>query len=298
MAIAKSELFQRLSFIKYLYIQGIEQAEKSEPICNSAVLTIHDAIELFLQLVCEHLDINANKADFMTYFELIEKKTSISQIESMRRFNKTRVSLKHNGTMASKADINFFANASKIFFIDNCKSILDIDFDNVSLVDLVTYPKTKSHLLASQEKLDKGESEEALEEITIAFWEMIEDYEETKKEWYGKSPFFFGNSMTFLSSFSIKPDDRKLGQFIDKVSESIKSMQTAMKILSLGLDYKKFARFDGLTPIYIRTIGGHQIQYFAKLKITNEQIKWCFDYVIESCVILQNFDYCSNQELA
>jgi len=298
MAIAKDELLRRLSFIKYLYIQGIEQSDKSEPLCNIAILTIHDAIELFLQLVCEHFDINSTKADFMEYFDLISKKTSISQIESMRRFNKTRVSLKHHGTMTSKNDISFFANSTRSFFADNCKSMLDIEFDSISLIDLVIFPKTRSHLLASQEKMDNGESEDALEEITIAFWEMIEDYEETKKEWYGKSPFFFGNSMTFLSSFSIRPDDKKLSQFIDKVSESIKSMQTAMKILSLGIDYRKFARFDGLTPIYIRTMVGHQIQNLAKLKITSEQVRWCFDFVIESCVVLQNFDYCSNKELA
>jgi hypothetical protein len=69
MAIDKIESLRRLSFIKFLFNTGVEQSSKSEPLCNVAVLSFHDSIELFLQLACEHLNINASGANFMGYFD-------------------------------------------------------------------------------------------------------------------------------------------------------------------------------------------------------------------------------------
>jgi hypothetical protein len=55
MAIDKIEYLRRLSFIKFLFDTGVEQSNKSDPLCNVAMLSFHDSIELFLQLACEHL---------------------------------------------------------------------------------------------------------------------------------------------------------------------------------------------------------------------------------------------------
>ena len=47
-----------------------------------------------------------------------------------------------------------------------------------------------------------------------------------------------------------------LGEFVDNVREAIEALQKAVKILSLGLDYKKYTRFGLLTPTVMRTVNG------------------------------------------
>lgn len=47
---------RRLAFIRYLYLVGERQSRHPEPFGSAALLTFHDAVELFLQLASEKLD--------------------------------------------------------------------------------------------------------------------------------------------------------------------------------------------------------------------------------------------------
>jgi hypothetical protein len=292
MAIDKTESFRRLSFIKYLFDTGVEQSNKPEPLCNVAMLSFHDSIELFLQLACEHQNIDTTKANFMDYFDKLEQKVNISQKESMRRFNKTRVNLKHHGTMVSKLDIDYFKASCLNFFTDNVKSIFDIDFESISLINLVALKAVKEHLEKAELETSNGNYKNAICEITIAFWQMLEEYEENKTKYYGHhSPFFFGSDMTFHKSFFMKIDNDEISKFIDDVQEAISAMQSAIKILSFGFDYRKFTKFNLLTPGYVKTFGGFILNEKNETLYTVDNIKWCCDFVIECCILLQNFDY-------
>jgi len=291
MAIDKNEVYRRLSFIKYLFYIGIEQSEKPEPLCNTAILSFHDSVELFLQLACEHYGINSQNIKFMEYFDKIESHIVISQKESMQRFNKTRVDIKHYGILISKPDIDYFKFTCLNFFTDNTQNIFNINFNNISMINLITLEKPKKHLENAENEINNGDLKKANSEIALAFWRMIEEYEESKSKYYGHSPFFFGNSVSFNNSFSMKIDDDKMVNFVDDVSKSISAIQSAIKILSLGFDYRKFTKFSLLTPLYIRTIVGYIIDDSYKNEYNLDDTKWCFDFVIECCIKLQNFDY-------
>lgn len=291
MAIDKQELLRRLSFIKYLFLIGIEQANKPEPLSNTAILSFHDSIELFLKLACEHHAISKTNDTFMDYLTALGKILPLTQTGAMDRFNKARVAIKHHGTMISKIDIDAFKSVCLNFYIENTATIFNVNFDSISLINLITYKTTKQHLENSEKEINFLNYEKAIEEITVAFWSSIEEYEANKTKFYGHSPFFFGRDMTFLSSFVMDVEDKKLNEFIDKVKESITSMQTAIKILSLGFDYRKFTKFKLITPIYVRTFGGHTLQQMRSPQYKPEDVRWCFDYVIECCLILQEFDY-------
>jgi hypothetical protein len=296
MAIEKEELLRRLSFIRYLFLLGVEQSTKPEPVCNVALLSLHDSIELFLALTCEHYEVNATKSEFMGYFDLLQPFIELSQKESMRRFNKTRVSLKHQGVMTSHTDIQYFKTACENFFVENTMRVYSLDFTTISLIDLVIYEETKKCLLEAEKDFKEEKLKESMNNITIAFWILIEDYEKTKKAKWGKSPFFFGGNFTFLNAFNMHINDAKLSAFIDTAGRSITAMQSAMKIISLGLDYRRFAKFDSITPLYTRTMGGHCIDERVGQVFTKENVLWCFNYVIECCITLQNFEYSIENE--
>jgi hypothetical protein len=44
---------RRLAIVKYLYTQGLEQERKGGPLAGLALLPLHDAVELFLQVAAE-----------------------------------------------------------------------------------------------------------------------------------------------------------------------------------------------------------------------------------------------------
>jgi hypothetical protein len=289
-------VLRKLAFIRYLYTVAVEQSKNSEPLSAASILTFHDSVELFLQLVCDEYNINSNDFVFMKYWDEISKKSpngiGLSQKEPMRILNDRRVQLKHKGNIPSKFEVESARFNATSFFQENTSLIFGIGFDNISMTNFVQYIPARDNLNQATEFMDKGELENALARIAIAFASIIDDYENRKTSKYGKSPFFFGTSFTFLDSFFMKISDNKMKEFVDKVKDSIEPMQEAMKILTLGLDYRRYTKFRLLAPRVLKSFNGYNLSSFNRERsLTVEECRFCHDFVIESAIRVQDFDF-------
>lgn len=296
---------ERLAFIKYLYTFGMEQSRKTEPFAWTSVLTFHDAIELYLELAAEHLDVSKRLKElaFMQYWDLLNPalikkgRRELTQKIVMDKLNEARVSFKHHGIPPSKSIIEDLRPYVTNFLEENTPNIFDIEFSSISLIELVKCQAAKDTLKEAQRLLKDDKTEEVLDKTALAFVQLIDDYENRKKDEFGRSPFFFGKSMTFLSSFHMGiPHRDKLADFVDHVKESIEAIQESVKVLSLGLDYRRYARFHLLTPVVLRLWAGegkmnYSLSRISKIVPTKEDAQYCIDFVVESAVTLQAFDF-------
>jgi len=286
---------RRLAFIRYLYQTSISQSYGPEPLSCASILTMHDSVELFLQLASEHLNAGSGQPNFMDYWDILAKKLGreLEQKESMRRLNKSRVSLKHNGTFPSQLDIESFRGSVTSFFNDNTPMVFGIPIADVSLIEYVNPESSRNKLKEAEDDLKKGDTLTALDKIAVAFEEMVQDYKTRKTRFYG-SPFYFGRRLTFLSSFFLGLDNDRLGDFVDNVKESIEAMQEAIKILALGLDYRKYSKFRQLTP-HITMVESDRYVINRSLEEENkpsvDDARFCIDFVVESALALAEFDY-------
>lgn len=282
---------KRLALIRYLYKAGVEQSNQPEPLNTLSLLSFHDAAELFLHLAAEHLNADKTAQGFMDYWDKINQKIhpdQITQKDSMDRLNKARVQLKHHGTSPSKLDMEAFRATVTNFFQDNTPKVFGIDFDSVSLVDLVAYDGAKSKLRSAQHMMQSGDTNGAIRDIAASFTLLIREYEQKTRPEFGDSPFSFGPELTFETSFFMGVEG-KMKDFVDKVNESISSMQTAIKIISFGFDYRKYSKFQSLTPSVIVTMD--DVHVAPSSRAAPEDCRFCFDYVIECAIRLQDFDY-------
>jgi hypothetical protein len=289
------ESTRRLAFIKYLYNMAVEQSMKPEPTCASSVLTFHDSIELFLELASEHLDIGKKEVEFMKYWELLKPKLKgdeLTQKESIRQLNKARVGLKHSGLFPSKLAIEDFRASATNFFEENTPIVFDIKFPDISLIDLVQCEQAKKRLMDAQKMLNANKMKDALENAGIAFVQLVDDYENRKKDQFGRSPFFFGSSIYGPDAPDFLDD---ISGCFSEMKKTIEALQDAVKMLSFGFDYRRYARFRLLTPIILRVIGGkYEIQWISYgLSKTPkpDDVQFCIDFVIESAIVLQEFDF-------
>ena len=293
-------IIKRLSLIKYLYKQGIEQSYQTETIAAFSILNLHDSIEMFLKLVAENKNIKSDKFSFIEYWSKIE---GLTLKESMSNLNARRVNIKHKGLLPSKSDIEISRVNTTDFFEQNTKKFFDIDFYKISLLDLISYVSVREHLEKSQDFLDKGNFEDSIKNSSIAFEELISTYEKSKSSWFHNSPFFFGKSLSFLSSYNIGlgrdlggTQGRKIDEFIDNVKDSLEDIQKAVKILSLGIDYKKYSKFKLLTPNIRKTIDGEYVlEIWRKKKWTKNNCQFCIDFVFDCSQKLQEFDFDINE---
>jgi hypothetical protein len=291
---------KRLSFIKYLFSIGLNQSRQPEPLCAASILSFHDSVELFFRLSLEKLNISTGKEPaFMEYFDIIDNKlkgAKLSQKESMRRLDKARGNLKHLGVTPSRLDTESFRFTTLAFFNENCPTIFQIEFDSISLIDLIMFKRTNELLKEAESNFYKGLLYESLQNLILSFDYLIRDYEESKKDKFQGSPFFFGKSVASFNSFhlGLTSENGKFKDFVDKVTESIEAIQTAIKILSFGIDYKKYVKYKSIVSLVHVGISesGRIVSYkHGEIKLSKEDLDFCTNFIVESALKLQEFDF-------
>jgi len=290
----KITTIQRLSLIRYLYLLGINQSYKIEPICGLSILNFHDSVELFLQLSAEKVGVTRTKdIKFMEYWELIEAKGfSLSLKQSIHKLNNARVSLKHGGLIPSKIDVELFRSITTEFLEESCKSIFDIEFKDVSIVDYINFEKTRNYLKLAENKFKEGDKKETIKNLAFSFYYLLHDYEESVKNKFEYSPFSFGEPMHFFSASGLEKYSRQTYECIDQISKSVGEMQYALRILSFGLDYIKYIKFNSIIPRARLTLNRKlHIDFREEIEINLINFEFCRDFIVESALKFQEYDF-------
>lgn len=293
---------RRLAFIRYLYTLAVKQSMQPEPLGAASILTFHDSVELFLHLAFEYLNVSTgNEPSFMGYWDQLAPKlptSGLPQREAMRRMNKSRVELKHRGTWPSRLDVDAFrANVTR-FFEDSSPMVFGIQFNSISLVNLVQYTRVRMTLEEASKLIEAGKEESAIAKIAIAFMQLLEEYESKTRADFGKSLFSFDHSLAGI--MPIGTDDDAIADlasavedFANDVESAVADMQNAIKILALGLDYRRYVRFQLLTPSAKKLPNGKYEVHpnWSKVEtLTLDHCRFCYDFVIESAIELQAID--------
>jgi len=283
------DILRRLVFIKYLYKLGVDQSIKSEPMCCISILTFHDAVELFLQLTSEYLNVGKSEIHFMEYFDLISNKIEgkdLSQKESIRRLNTARVSLKHHGNLPSKFDVDNFNTSVTNFFVENTSLIFKLEFEEISLLDLIIlFKNTKESLLQATALIKKKDYINALQKITIAFEQLKSDFRKNSPIKFHREHF----STTGINGSSNNMN-QEIVNHINDLNSALLDIENIVLLLVMGVNYKKYIKFECITPTTYQTLNGNYHfqtgpNYEKNVNIKN--VQYCFDFVLESAIILQ-----------
>lgn len=295
----KEIIIQRLSYIKYLYLKGEEQARQAEIVAGFSILAFHDAIEMFLMLVYEHLDCGNDK-NYKTIDDYLGNIPHIKMKESVKSLNKCRVSMKHQGQFPSKIDVEKHRLNTRSFFQENTSLLLGVDFDSISLIDLVSFDECKHFLKSAQENRDANKFFECMADTRKAFITMLSEFENSKKYWY-HSLFNIGRKpretyKDFINDVTIKNKEKYKAWFED-VNETINDLRDVVKIISIGVDYKQYALFNAVAPqviiladgsYHIREAEGH---FYSRVHASKELCDFCINFVVDCAVKFQDSDY-------
>jgi hypothetical protein len=300
-------IVRRLAFLKYLYQTAVNQSQAPAPLRCASLLTMHDAIELFLQLASDQLNAGSAKPDFMGYWDLLNPKLTpneLEQKESMRRLNKARVALKHHGTFPSDLDIESFRASTTNFFQSNTKLVFSLEFDEISLVEFVQPESSRQLLYEAQQLIQDYHQSDASTKIALAFSQMILDYKNRKMERGFDSLFDFVNEISLRVPRYIQDEEwgkalkcHAMTDFVKDVNDTLKSMGEALEILALGVDYRKYSKFKSMTPRAILLSGGRWVTRWTTIDNNppeHQDARFCFDFAIETALRLAEFNYSIN----
>lgn len=270
--ILNKSVLSRLSLIKYYYEMGYDQSYQSPPSCYVSILTFHDAVELFLILGAETLDATVkDKMFILDYWNVIDQKMEDKKLSlkaSFKKLNQVRKSFKHYGITPSKEEIESFRRIIRNFFDENTPIIFGIEFDEISLIDLVQIDVVKEILVEVQNLEKELKFKKSLIRLGEAYWILINDF----KSHY---PFIFSDY---------------IGVDIPSSTErELKYIYERLGIILLDIDYRKYIKFNLLTSRYVSS---SLFSFFGEVDerdYTKEQVNSCLNFVIDCTLKIQNF---------
>ncbi|MHA2237806.1 MAG: hypothetical protein ACXAB2_05505, partial [Candidatus Hodarchaeales archaeon] len=95
------------------------------------------------------------------------------------------------GILPSRHSIEGFRASTTNFFEENTKEIFEIDFDDISLTEIVQSEEVKKHLKEAENQLHENQTQEAIANVSLAFSKLKLEYHQKLHEAYGRSPYFF-----------------------------------------------------------------------------------------------------------
>jgi len=299
---ATTSEIQMLVLVRYLFERGVRQAQNPAPLNSLAILDFHDSVELFLNLIADHINAKrmkktTDKILFQEYWIIINEELNnygkeLGYETTMDKLNKARVNLKHYTNLTQTASINNHMENTLDFMKENFPKIFGLQFDAISLVFSVECQAARQDLIEAEKAIATNDVHKSLESSSLAFYHLINDYETRKKRLY-RSPYFFGEDFSHDSRYENAADVIGLSRFVKETSEAIGAIQQAVKVLSLNLDFRKYSRFRMIVPEPI-VRRGKEPEFIERCKIepsTKEDAQFCIGFIVECALRLQEFDY-------
>lgn len=184
------------------------------------------------------------------------------------------------------------ANALEFLKVSS-KSILNEDFDSVSLIALIQFENVRVLLKKAESHLLLEDYPNAIANAAYAFRELLYCYEQNKHRYY-KSLFDLSYDFHHIG-FHVQLD-AKIDHALDEIGDAIECLNERIKILGLGLNYKNYIKFTTLSP-KMNTWWDRDLEtrYESlpnpQIKFNRKNAQFCIDFVIESAISIQRQNF-------
>jgi hypothetical protein len=152
---------RRLAYIRYLHQLGTDQARLPEPQSSASVLVLHDAVESFLLLAAEHLNVTPPH-EFDKYWDALSPNrqqggVDLSGKQGMKRLNKVRVNLKHHGAHPDTATIGQAVRDTATFLAANTTVVFGLDYQTISMADVLAQEPVRDLVRKAETESSDGD---------------------------------------------------------------------------------------------------------------------------------------------
>lgn len=269
------DLRKRLLYTKYLLFRAKrEQAERNDLGVAVSLLLMHDASELIMLAVADHLQLGS-KWSFMEFWEKVKQsgRKEPGHRIPMEQLNGLRVGLKHKGTLPHVQTVRDLMPRVDAFCEEVTKDLLDLDFAELSLADLVANDDVRSTLREAEQALANGDKNDAFLKVRLAFDKLHRSISANVA--LIEEP----DSISIPSGAVSHGMKSSVERFQKTVLESVQTLNVMM----LGIDPVRYRFFIAETPHVSWTASGlyQSVTLRDHSDAPNEVFHTCFEFVVE-----------------
>lgn len=239
----------------------------------------------------------------MQFWDNIPGLTMRNQIEALKD---RRVAIKHRCQFPSKQDIEISRINAVDFFIENTSIIFDMNFDEISLADLISSKDVKELIVSAEKKLSGKDIFGSLCDSRYAFTKLFTQYERSKSKFEPWDSLLDVGEEIGDDYKSLVGTDRKMGaKWFEQISITTNQLRDILKYTALGVDYRKFVYFDTVAPkvFFYWNKDASKIEptfekkdhYEYEKHLRAENADFCIGFVIDCSLKLQEFDFDRSQ---
>lgn len=266
-------MVEQLTLSKRLFLNGVYHSEANDPVSSGmAISMFQDSVEVFIWSLLKDLDAQLKEHEpFIKYFDKvaeapnnIDKKTLPFRAK-MLELNKARVNFKHYGNLPDPSEAIKFQAYTKNFLIESFRDFCSVDFEYLSLADLIVFSDVKKQLKESERLISESDYSQALEKSAIA-----------KSMLFSKMEEFFPKIDYQISRFDdLIEGATRVGRFkgFEYMAKYLNASRESHIIAMLGVPLKEYVFIQNHFPFASRMMDqSWRIHWGARAKVSDEAI--------------------------
>lgn len=282
------ELIDRLVCAKYIFQRGIESLERSITYADGlAVLHFQDAAEMCLRVIAEHLHcaIKENIA-FNQILDEIDKseKGILTHRTALNQLNKARLNFKHFGLQPKREDAVKFQRDLESFFPSAFGTFLGLNYDSLTLIDLVNHCRTRNHLKIAEQQVEAQHYDQSVQSSAVAFmlYRRYAGHRDRARSW---------SSLHLINRLRDRDLTGQLKDLIESIEQRFEQQQEQINLIMDGINLGDFRRFLMLTPKISRSAANtlHVSGHGSRSNATRDEASFCLRFVQDSILKMQEY---------
>ncbi|MGD0347385.1 MAG: hypothetical protein ABSA85_11550 [Terracidiphilus sp.] len=275
------DIYRKIVNAKYVLERAASiQAERNEMSQSVSVLLMHDAVELLMIAVLDHLNVVVpKKPEFMDFWGLVKQATQRDPPDktAMRSLNTVRVGLKHNGVLPNLNEVRDLLTRARGFFENILRSYCNVSYAGVSLVDLVPDQDVRATLIEARRKFVSGDKDHAMVDLQLAFHKLQQPEGKTLPKLLAP------NAPTLPSEVR----RAGWGRYLDQLHSFLAINASVTNALMLGIDPYRYSDFVRSGPVLQWSVAGtYTVQFWksyenVSLERFDELIAFLIDYALK-----------------
>ena len=274
------DIYRRLVNAKYVLRRaGIAQREAHEMSQAVCVLLLHDAIEILMVAVLDHLGVTAStNRQFMDFWGLLKQNghPDAPDKAAMDALNTIRVGLKHKGVIPNPREVRDLITRAQGFFENVLTLYCGLKFSDISLIDLVADLSIREMLSKATEKFDNGNKNHAMVDLRRTL-------DKVRSPRDRRIPGVLPPRMPHMDG-ALRSGGWE--RYLDALHNYLRANATITNILMLGVDPVRFFDFNNSVPSVQYTMGKtyHVTYGLDYANCSKERFEELIEFVIEYAV--------------
>jgi hypothetical protein len=284
--IADAITLKRLAIVKQLYQRAL--VESSSLHSNSrkimAVIGFDLATETMLKAVASTLEPNKQPSnDFQGLVQQCDLLLAAQQLPvlpdkaKIQNVHTIRNDAQHKARYPNDVDVSDCRTYTRDFLHVISMNVWGIQFDRISLADLIQDSDIRKHLLDSEAALSQGDYKRATEEAAYGLDMAIGM---VRRAIVGKDVDMFRNFVTASGSHSMKEDR--------DATNALGRMQEVVTFLALGMDYGRYLTHKEIAGDVTTMMDEHVVYIGQKSNIDAGEAEFVVAFSIDSIIEIEN----------